>query len=68
MAHEGEGAYRGELQARWRLIFFRSFRLQNYSLFSHFKNDGATVEYPDPASNSMLLELKRGGREDVGEG
>ena len=39
----------------------------NLSLLSHFQNDGATIEYvtassPDSVSNSMLLELKRGGR------
>ena len=49
--------------------------LANLYLFSHFQNDGATDECStlvilssDPVSNSMLLELKRGGRKERGKG
>ena len=50
-------------------VIFFSFTL----LLSHLQNNGATVDgntltSPDPVSNSMLLELKSGGRKGVGEG
>jgi len=52
---------------------FRSLRSQTYPLLSHLEDDVSPLNVvhithgtsPYPVSNSMLLELKRGGRKWV---